>query len=67
VTKPVWFSILLALLLGLYFLQSPSHEVYAQDKNVAAPVFTLNLLDGGNLQSSELKGKVQVLKFVASY
>lgn len=66
-TKLTRFSIFFALLLGLYFLQSPRHELNAQSKDVAAPAFTLNLLDGGTLRTSELKGKIQVLKFVASY
>lgn len=66
-SKTIGFTIAIALLLGLYFIQPPSHGISAQSKNVAAPAFTLKLLDGGNLKSSELKGKIQVLKFVASY
>jgi hypothetical protein len=61
------FAIFVALLLGLCIFQFPSHGISAESKNVAAPAFTLKLLDGGNLKSSELKGKIQVLKFVASY
>ena len=36
-------------------------------KSDKAPSFTLNLLSGGDLKSSDLKGKITVLKFVASY
>jgi hypothetical protein len=61
------FAIFVALLLGLCILSFPSHDIYAQNKSAAAPAFTLKLLDGGSLQSSELKGKIKVLKFVASY
>jgi len=61
------FAVLFALFLGLCILPFPNHDIYAQNKNVAAPAFTLKLLDGGTLKSSELKGKIQVLKFVASY
>lgn len=39
----------------------------AQAKNDPAPSFTLKLLNGKDFESSELKGKVAVLKFVASY
>jgi hypothetical protein len=60
-------AILFALLLGLFIFHYPGHGVSAQAKNVAAPAFTLNLLTGGVLNSSELKGNVTVLKFVASY
>jgi hypothetical protein len=61
------FAILFTLLLGLHILPFPNHDIHAQNKSVAAPAFTLKLLDGGTLRSSELKGKIQVLKFVASY
>jgi hypothetical protein len=61
------FAIFVALFLSLCILQFPSHGISAQNKSVAAPAFTLKLLDGGDLKSSELKGKIQVLKFVASY
>jgi peroxiredoxin len=39
----------------------------AQAKNDKAPSFTLKLLNGGDLKSSDFKGKVTVLKFMASY
>jgi hypothetical protein len=39
----------------------------AQAKNDEAPAFTLKLLNSGDFKSSELKGKVGVLKFVSSY
>lgn len=66
-TIKLGFAVLFALLLGLCILSFPNHDIYAQNKSVAAPAFTLKLLDGGTLKSSELKGKIQVLKFVASY
>lgn len=62
-------------LFPLFFIFTFAHFVshfdgktaLAQTKNEKAPSFTLKLLNGGDLQSSELKGKVAVLKFVASY
>jgi len=56
-----------AIFFALFIFHLPGHGVSAQVKKAAAPEFTLQLLDGGTLKSSELKGKVQVLKFVASY
>jgi hypothetical protein len=51
-------------LVAFYFTRT---AVFAQPKNDMAPSFTLKLLSGGDIKSSELKGKVIVLKFVASY
>ena len=64
-TQTTGFAIFFALLFGLFIFRG--HGVSAQAENVAAPAFTLKLLDGGTLKSSELIGKVRVLKFVASY
>lgn len=58
------FAVLMLSFLGLY-LAGPT--VLAQSKNNKAPAFTLNLLNGGELKSSELEGKLVVLKFKASW
>jgi hypothetical protein len=57
----------LMLLFGLFALHLTSNTALSQAKNDQAPSFTLKLLNGGDLKSSDLKGKVMVLKFVASY
>jgi hypothetical protein len=53
--------------LGLFVLHFTARTALPQAKNNKAPSFTLKLLNGGDLKSSDLKGKVTVLKFVASY
>ena len=58
------FFILAVGLVGFHFTDKTAP---AQVKNDQAPSFTLKLLNGGNLKSSDLKGKVTVLKFVSSY
>ena len=59
---PIFFT----LLLGLAFYLA-DRTALGQVNNEKAPSFTLNLLKGGELKSSDLEGKVTVLKFVASY
>jgi cytochrome oxidase Cu insertion factor (SCO1/SenC/PrrC family) len=53
--------------LGLFVSHFDGSTALAQANNDKAPSFTLKLLNGGELKSSDLKGKVTVLKFVASY
>jgi hypothetical protein len=55
------------LVVGLLALYLTSNTALPQAKSDEAPSFVLKLLDGGEIKSSELKGKVAVLKFVASY
>ena len=55
------------LAFGLFAFHFTGGTALAQAKNDKAPSFTLKLLNGGDLKSSDLKGKVAVLKFVASY
>ena len=55
------------LAFGLFVSHFDGRTALAQAKNNKAPSFTLKLLNGGDLKSSDLKGKVTVLKFVASY
>jgi len=57
----------LIMVLGLFGLHLTSNTALSQAKNDQAPSFTLKLLNGGDLKSSDLKGKVAVLKFVSSY
>jgi hypothetical protein len=57
----------LILVVGLFGLHLTSNTALPQAKSDKAPSFTLKLLNGGDLKSSDLKGKVTVLKFVASY
>lgn len=52
---------------GLFAFHFTARTALPQPKNDKAPSFTLKLLNGGDLKSSDLKGKVTVLKFVASY
>ena len=60
---PIFFT----LAFGLAVFSFADKSTSAQIKKDQAPSFTLKLLNGGDLQSSDLKGKVTVLKFVASY
>lgn len=57
----------LILVFGLFGLHLTSNTALSQAKNDQAPSFALKLLNGGDLKSSDLKGKVTVLKFVSSY
>jgi AhpC/TSA family len=52
---------------GLFAFHFTARTALPQAKNDKAPSFTLKLLNGGDLKSSDVKGKVTVLKFVASY
>lgn len=52
---------------GLAAFHFVDRTALGQVKSEKAPFFTLKLLDGGDLKSSDLKGKPTVLKFVASY
>jgi len=52
-------------LLGQYLHVESAHSAEATKDKV--PSFTLQLLNGGELKSSELEGKLTVLKFVASW
>lgn len=61
------FPMFFIFMLGLIVSHSGGRAAAAQAKNDKAPSFTLKLLDGGAIKSSELKGKVAVLKFVSSY
>ena len=60
-------------LLSIFFVLGFAFFVFtgtpgpAQTKAEKVPSFRLKLLNGGDLKSSELQGKVTVLKFVASY
>ena len=58
---------LFILMFGLFTFHFTGRAALPQAKNDKAPSFTLKLLNGGELKSSDFKGKVTVLKFVASY
>ena len=66
-TRTKSLAILSTLVLGLLVFHSPGKTVSAQANKGNAPSFTLKLLDGGDFNSSELEGKVTVLKFMASW
>lgn len=66
-TKTKSLVILSAIACGLFVFQFSEKTFSAQPKKDNAPSFTLKLLNGGDLKSSELEGKVTVLKFVASW
>ena len=61
------FPLFFILTFGLIVSHSGGRAAGAQAKNDKAPSFTLKLLNGGELKSSDFQGKVTVLKFVASY
>ncbi len=61
------FPMFFFLTFGLFVSHFGGRTALPQAKNDMAPSFTLKLLNGGDLKSSDLKGKVTVLKFVASY
>lgn len=62
-SSPIFFT----LILGLAVFYLADRTALGQVNNEKAPSFTLNLLKGGEVKSSDLEGKVTVLKFVASY
>ena len=70
-TRPRWGRILawigLALLLGLLFLGLQRAQEGPVQIGRQAPDFTLTTFDGENISLSELKGKVVVLNFWASW
>lgn len=66
-TKTKILPIFTTLAFCLFVFSFADKSTSAQIKKDQAPSFTLKLLNGGDLRSSELKGKVTVLKFVASY
>jgi peroxiredoxin len=59
--------LILPLMFGLFIVHFPGRSVSAQAKKDNAPSFTLKLLNGRDLKFSELRGKVTVLKFIASW
>ena len=61
------FSMLFILTFGLFTFHFTARTALPQAKDDKAPSFTLKLLNGGEFKSSELKEKVTVLKFMASY
>jgi hypothetical protein len=66
-SKTKLFPMFFIFTVGLFVSHFGGRTALAQAKNDKAPAFTLKLLNGGDLKSSDLKGKVTVLKFVASY
>jgi cytochrome oxidase Cu insertion factor (SCO1/SenC/PrrC family) len=66
-TTKKFLPMFLILAFGLLAFHFTARTALPQAKNNQAPPFTLKLLNGGELKSSDLKGKVTVLKFVASY
>ena len=52
---------------SLFTFHFTGRTALPQAKDDKAPSFTLKLLNGGDIKSSDLKGKVTVLKFMASY
>jgi len=61
------FPMVLALALSFFAGHLTARTVLPQEKDNRAPSFTLKLMNGGDLKSSDLEGKVTVLKFMASY
>jgi hypothetical protein len=61
------FSMFFTFTFGLFVTYFGANTALGQAKNEKAPSFTLKLLNGGDFKSSDLKGKVAVLKFVSSY
>ena len=66
-SRPKPLAVLFTLVFGLTGLHFPEKIVLAQQKRDKAPAFSLKLLNGGELKSTELEGKVAVLKFKASW
>jgi hypothetical protein len=61
------FAMFFILMFGLLTSHFTGRTALAQASSDKAPSFILNLLNGGDLNSSDFKGKVTVLKFVSSY
>ncbi len=61
------FPIFFTLVFGLAVFSFADKSTSAQIKKDQAPSFALKLLNGKDFDSSELKGKPAVLKFVSSY
>jgi len=61
------FPIFFTLVFGLAVFHLSDRTALGQAKNDKAPSFTLKLLNGQQLKSSDFQGKATVLKFVASY
>ena len=61
------FPMFFILAFGLLVFYFNGRTALPQAKNDKAPSFTLKLLNGGDFNSSDFKGKVTVVKFVASY
>ena len=61
------FPMFFIFMFGVFVSYFDGRTALAQAKNDKAPSFTLKLLNGRDLKSSDFKGKVTVLKFVASY
>lgn len=66
-TRKKSFPLIFILTLGFWVPHLADRATAAQAKKDTAPTFTLKLLNGKDFESSDLKGKVAVLKFVASY
>jgi hypothetical protein len=64
-TRTRWVTAL--LIVGLVGFYHAGKNVHGQAQKEKAASFALKLLNGGELKSSDLKGKVTVIKFVASY
>jgi len=58
---------LIFIIFSFFLSRADGISPAAQAKDDKAEPFTLKLLSGGDFISSELKGKVAVLKFVSSY
>ena len=61
------FPMFFILMFGLLTFHFTGRTALAQAKSDKPPSFTLNLLNGGDLNFSDFKGNLTVLKFVASY
>ena len=61
------FALVFIFTVGLLVFHFSDRATAAQARNDPATSFKLKLLNGKDFASSDLKGKVAVLKFVASY
>lgn len=66
-TRTKFVPLFLIFTVGVLVPHFSDKAAAAQARNDPAPSFTLKLLNGNDFESSDLKGKVAVLKFVASY
>lgn len=66
-SRTKFVQVSLIVMFGLFALHLNSNTALPQAKNDKAPSFTLKLLNGEQLKSSDFQGKATVLKFVASY